>query len=94
MTIDVSQPAGAARAKGTFRLTVGSSGEVMDATEVGVLQTATKWASFTARARVRPSGDELPVLVIVDRADPFVDGHPTTVTESVDGMPRVNGVLQ
>jgi N-acyl-D-amino-acid deacylase len=94
LAFDVSQAAAAVHAKGTFRLTVGTSGEIMDSTDFGVLQIASKWVSFTARARIRPSGDEATVLVIVDRADPFVDGHPTTVSVSVDGMPRVSGVLQ
>ena len=56
VTIDMSQSAASSRAKGTFRLNSGASGNVIDATDLGVLQIADKWASFTARVHQRPSG--------------------------------------
>jgi hypothetical protein len=33
-------------------------------------------------------------MVIVEHADPFVDGRPRTVTIDMAGRPRITGVLQ
>jgi N-acyl-D-aspartate/D-glutamate deacylase len=52
--------------------------------ELGVLQTADKWASITARVRDVTGGDERSALLIVEEADPFDGGQPT-VTISIDG---------
>jgi len=83
----------ASRAKGSFRLTDTASGAVVESTDLGILQTADKWASFTARVRDTKSGLEHAALVIVEDADPFVVGHPRTVTVSLDGIVRVAGQI-
>jgi N-acyl-D-aspartate/D-glutamate deacylase len=92
VAIDISQAAGAPRAKGRLRLTDGS--DTLEAVELGVLQTADHWASVSARVRSRASGEERSALVIFEFADPFVDGRPRTVTITLDGRPSVSGVLQ
>ncbi len=94
LTIDVSQAAGAARAKGRLRLDDRRSKIVVETTELGVLQTAGNWASFTALARVKPAGKEGTVTVIFERADPAVAGHPPTVTVDISDVLRVSGVLR
>jgi N-acyl-D-amino-acid deacylase len=100
--IDIGQRPSEPRAKGTFRLA--TNAETLEAAELGVLQIADKWASFTARVRAQPSPpvsvgglssrEERSTIVIVEFADPFVDGRPRTVTIVVDGQPLVTGVLQ
>ena len=92
LAIDVGQAPWDPRPHGTFRLTYGSN--TLEATEFGVIQTAEKWASFTAIVRARPSGEERSAIVTVEFADPFVDGRPKTVTIAVDGQTLVSGVLQ
>lgn len=64
--IDVTQAKGARTARGTFRLTDTAAGAGIDMKEFGQLQTARGWASFTGRARLRPSDLERSVIVIVD----------------------------
>lgn len=80
VSIDVTQTAGAAHAKGSLRVTKEDGTTVFSATELGVLQTTRDWASLTART----SGGSF-VTVIVERADPFAAGQPTTLTLDVDG---------
>ena len=92
LSIDARQSPQDHGADGRLRLTNGA--EILEATSVGVLQTADKWASVTARVRSRASGDERSVVVIIESADPFVDGRPKTVTIAVDGQPYLSGVLQ
>jgi hypothetical protein len=43
------------------------------------LQTTKNWASVTAIVTSRPSGAMHAATVVVEQADPFVDGHPPTV---------------
>jgi hypothetical protein len=66
----------------------------LEATALGVLQSADKWASFTACVSTPHSIDERSAIVIVELADPFVAGQPRTVTIVVDGQRLVSGVLQ
>jgi N-acyl-D-amino-acid deacylase len=91
LAIDVGQSPWEPRPAGTFRLTDG--GSTLEAIALGVLQTAKGWVSLTARVRIRPSGEERSALVIIELADPFVDGRPRTVTITLDGQPYVSGVL-
>ena len=93
LDIAVSQTAKSSRATGSFRLTDEASGDVFEATDLGVLQAADGWASVTARLRQRTSGADHGVLVIVEDADPFADGR-RTVYVSIDGQARASGVLQ
>ena len=92
--IEVSQAPGAARAQGSFRLADASSTTVLEGTELGVLQTTTNWASFTARIRNRMTKAEGLVTVIVERADPFVAGNLPTVFVQVDNVLSVSGTLR
>ena len=62
--------------------------------DVGVLQTTRDWESFTASGRLRSSGKAAALTVIVERADPFVDKHPRTVTIQLQGRPTLTGVLR
>jgi len=62
-------------------------------TELGTLQTTDKWATFTARVRGVDGEPERSALVIVEQADPFVDGKPATVTISIDGADAIRGRL-
>jgi N-acyl-D-aspartate/D-glutamate deacylase len=94
VAVDVSQDAKAPRAKGSIRITNAASGEVLEAADLGVLQTTKDWASVTAMMRARPSGEAHSTTLTVEHADPFVDGRPRTFTIDVDGRPRISGVLQ
>ena len=94
VTIDISQEPGTARAKGSLRLDDHRSKILVETTEIGVLQTAGSWASFTALARVKPAGKEGTVTVILERADPSIAGQPPTVTVDINDMLRVSGVLK
>ena len=66
VVLDVTQRSGAHRASGAFRLTDTARGVALTMSEFGHLQTAGAWASFTGRARLRPSEPERSVLVIRD----------------------------
>src|SRR5262249_15283095 len=94
--IDIAQPAGAPRAKGSVRISPPSPQEIVEvaSSDVGVLQTMQEWDSFTASGRVRPSGGAVALTVIVEHADPFIDRHPRTVTVQVQGRPALTGVLK
>jgi len=73
VTIDVAQGGGSRRATGTFTVSDPRADIALEMTEIGWLQTAGDWASFTGRARLRPSDVERSVLVIVDGPTLFVD---------------------
>jgi hypothetical protein len=92
LAIDVGQSPWEPRPAGTFRVTDG--GTTLEAIEFGVLQTADTWASLSARVRMRPSFEERSAVVIIEFADPFVDGRPPTVTITLDGRPYVSGVFK
>src|SRR5262252_8400855 len=94
VTIDLTQPTGEVRAKGTVRI-VDSRGAVqVDGADLGVLQTATQWASITGVARTSAAGERRPFTLTVEHSDPFVAGHPRTVTLERQGQPPLGGVLK
>jgi hypothetical protein len=70
ITINMTQAAGAARAKGTFRLADPKTKALIQSTALGFLQTTGKWASFTARAKSLPGGAERALSVVVDLDGP------------------------
>ena len=72
LVVDVTQAVGAHAASGTFRLTQKDTGVALAMTTFGQLQTARDWASFTGRARVRPTEPERSVVVIMDGNDVVV----------------------
>ena len=83
--LDVRQDASSRRATGVFRFHDSDKKVALEATEFGVVQTAARWATFTGRARVSPSGGERPFRVIVDQADPFQSGA-SMLRVSLDGV--------
>ena len=58
------------------------------------LQTKTGWASITGRARINGAGDERSFTLIVERADPFVEGAPSTIRLQVDRLDPIEGRLE
>jgi hypothetical protein len=94
VAIDATQAAGTARAKGSIRLSFADTSATVETTELGVLQTARDWASVTARIPAGATGRVRFVTVIVERADPFVAAHPTTVAVDVDDAGAVSGPLK
>jgi hypothetical protein len=90
VAFDVAQRAGAQRATGSFRLVDRRTGLVMEANGLGVLQTAAGWASFTGRARLRPSGEARSFTAIVEEADPAVPARAMILVE-IEGMPGLRG---
>jgi N-acyl-D-amino-acid deacylase len=69
VTFDLSQDAKAHHAAGAFRLTDQRSKVLLEMKEFGSLQTMGEWASFTGRARLRPSEQERSVTVILDESE-------------------------
>jgi N-acyl-D-amino-acid deacylase len=92
VTLDVRQD-GTERARGSFRYRDSASKATIDATEFGVLQTADRWASFTARARWMPSREERAITVIVDEGDPAAPNRTEVIVEAEDATVAA-GALQ
>lgn len=67
--IDVTQRKDARTASGTFHLIQKAAGVTLEMTDFGQLQTDRDWASFTGRARLRPSEPERSVTVILDAGE-------------------------
>ena len=84
LMLDVRQDSSSRRARGTFRLKDGSSNITIESIELGLLQVADRWASFTARARSMPSGEQRAVTVVLDQADPWAAGTTRVIVE-MDG---------
>jgi N-acyl-D-aspartate/D-glutamate deacylase len=85
LAMTLSQAAGARRATGVLRLTDPASGDVMEATTLGVIQLAARWGSVTGILRRKSNGEERPFTATIERADPFVDGTPQTLTLELGG---------
>lgn len=92
VAFDVTHLRNAVRARGTFRMRDPRTGVTVASTDLGVLQTTDRWASFTGRVRLQPSGDDRAFVVVVEQADPFAAGQPT-VTIEIEGLDRIRGVL-
>jgi len=84
IALNVSQTGDANHAKGTFRLTDSRTKMTIEATAIGLLQTAPQWASFTGRVRLLPTGGERAITVTVDLADPLATDHAASVTVDVE----------
>ena len=93
LAMTLSQAAVARRATGALRLTDPASGDVMEATSLGVLQLGTRWGSVTGTMKRRSSGEERPFVLTYERADPFVEGAPQTVTLAL-GTDVVRAILK
>ena len=96
MQVSAGETAVRLRAKGLIRITNAASGEVLEATDLGVLADDEGLGQRNRRYRapVRARRGATPRHSRVEYADPFVDGRPRTVTIAVDGRPRITGVLQ
>jgi N-acyl-D-amino-acid deacylase len=73
LTLDLVQDAKATRASGTFSFVDPSAKIAIDMKELGVLQTAPGWASFTGRAALRPSDEERSMTVTIDGTTLVID---------------------
>jgi len=93
VTIDVTQPSGAARAHGSFSFAEGNSA-AFESSDVGVLQSTKDWSSFTAVVRARGTGEREAVSIVVERADPSIPGRPRTVTVSLTGGRTLSGTVR
>jgi N-acyl-D-aspartate/D-glutamate deacylase len=94
LTVAVSQANRASAATGNVQLAGG--GVTLQSVALGTLQVSSRWASVTGVARVRGATDldgERAFTLIVDAADPMVEGAPTTVVLWVEGMAPVQGRL-
>jgi hypothetical protein len=65
----------------------------IEADELGVLQITDRWASVTATARVRPSGETRAVVVIVDAGDPIRRDDRAAIRIAIQGVSDVIGRL-
>jgi N-acyl-D-amino-acid deacylase len=93
-TIDLTQTTGSGapdKFRGTFRLFDAKTNTEIRIAEAGLLQADTKWASFTARARVMPEAADRTVLVIVDSGSPMSPG--ATIEVHLDDGRRFEGGL-
>ena len=93
VTIAISQAAGARKATGSFRAEDLTTHEVLQSTDLGVLQLGERWASVTGLAR-SAHGEVRAFTLTIEQADPHVEGHPRTLTLQGNGAPLVRGVLK
>jgi hypothetical protein len=77
LEFDVRQKAGARKAEGAFRIMNLRGEPVIQSTDLGQLQTANRWATFTGRALLPISSEEKAFTVIVEQADPLVPNQAT-----------------
>jgi N-acyl-D-amino-acid deacylase len=75
----LTQRRGDRQARGSFRI---SGKDALTIQELGVLQVAKGWASFSGRARLKDGSERL-VTVIVDAANPLAPAGATSI--SIDG---------
>jgi len=94
ISLNLHQDAGASSATGSFRLNDPRTGTTIQATKIGLLQTAAKWASFTGRARVLSGGEERSITVIVDLADPLAAAGAATISVDVEGVYHVDASVE
>ncbi|HXI28763.1 MAG TPA: amidohydrolase family protein, partial [Vicinamibacterales bacterium] len=94
VTIDVKQPAGEAHAEGTLRVVDAHGAPLVEAVDLGVLQTAKRWASVSGTTRGAPDGGLGAFTATVEQADPFLPGTPRSVTIDRPGRPPLSGVLK
>ena len=88
----ISQRAGARQATGMFSIEAPNKTMTVAAGQLGVLQSADGWSSFTGLARVAGGADDRAFTAIVDRRDPSAPGMATVVV-MVEGEAHWRGVL-
>lgn len=86
LAIDITQPAGARAATGTFALE-DPAGTTVRATEIGLVQAMDGWATFTGVAGQRA------FTVIVDAADPRGAPGTAAIVVSMDGAEILTGTI-
>lgn len=82
VNFSVSQADKARHATGQFAIVAADGKPYLSVTDFGLLQTADRWASFTAQAQFA-SGRQEAVTVILDKADPLAKDSQATIT--IDG---------
>ena len=92
VTFDVRQEP-SRRARGSFRLKDSATNRILEGTELGLLQVTDRWASFTARARWLPAGEERAVTVVIDQGDPAAAGTTRMIVDA-EGELVLQGSLQ
>jgi N-acyl-D-aspartate/D-glutamate deacylase len=93
IALEISQGPTARRAEGRLRLVGARDDVLLESVDLGVLQTTARWATVTGRARVSDTPALLPFTLVVEGADPWLDGHPTTISISVAGRATLAGRL-
>ena len=88
----ITQRAGARQATGMFSIEAPNKTMTVAAGQLGVLQSADGWSSFTGLARVAGGADDRAFTAIVDRRDPSAPGMATVVV-MVEGEAHWRGVL-
>ncbi len=92
VVIAITQRAGARQATGMFTLEAPDKTMAIATMQLGVLQSADGWSSFTGVARVAGGGDDRAFTAIVDRRDPVAPGVATIVV-LIEGEAPWRGVL-
>jgi CubicO group peptidase (beta-lactamase class C family)/N-acyl-D-aspartate/D-glutamate deacylase len=83
ITIALSQPQGARSATGSLRVK-DDSGNTVEMSEFGVLQTATGWASVTGRLRTAAGAAPQFATITIDHANPLAAARGGKVTIELD----------
>ena len=90
--IAITQRAGARQATGMFTIEAANKTRVITASQLGVLQSADGWSSFTGVAKIAGSGDDRAFTALVDRRDPATPGVAVIVV-MIEGETPWRGVL-
>jgi hypothetical protein len=93
LIIALDQRAGGRQATGMFTIESPDQTMAITTTQLGVLQSAEGWSSFTGVATVAPDGRSRAFTAIVDRRDPAAPGVATIVV-TVEGEPFWRGALR
>lgn len=88
----VTERPGARQATGMFTIEAADKTMVISASQLGVLQSADGWSSFTGVAQIAGSGDDRAFTVLVDRRDPATPGVAVIVV-MIEGETPWRGVL-
>lgn len=84
LVVDLTQASAARTARGSVRVEGGGAAGLR-AVSLGTVQVAARWASVTGMARLGAGATERAFVLVVEEADPFVEGAPPTATLHVEG---------
>jgi N-acyl-D-aspartate/D-glutamate deacylase len=93
LTVDLRQNAGDRYARGPLRLSMPERAITVEAQDLGLLQTAGHWSATTAFARIRPSNELRPLLLVIDAADRSRSADHARIRIVVDGLVEATGLL-